>query len=141
MKDNKGQVALEYILIFAVSLLILIIFTLPLTELTIQNMLDVSDSLNVKSDLSKIAQSIEIVYGQGQGSKQSLNIQSSKALTIDITSNYISTRLKLNDGSFKNIKIEFNSNLGKTRIPITKGENLIIVEWPVGNENMRIYKD
>jgi uncharacterized protein (UPF0333 family) len=61
MIDSRGQVSLEYLLIFVVSLILLIAFTLPLAELTIGNTLDVSETLNVKSDLSKVSQAIEEV--------------------------------------------------------------------------------
>ena len=70
IKDEAGQVALEYMLIFAVSLILLIVFTLPLADLTISNTLDVSDTLDVKSDLSEIADAVKQVYGQGQGSRK-----------------------------------------------------------------------
>ena len=62
IKDNSGQVSLEYLLIFAISLIILVTFTLPLTELTIENTLDVSDTLDVKSDLSQLSQAICQVF-------------------------------------------------------------------------------
>lgn len=139
MMDNKGQVSLEYILIFTVSLILLIVFTMPLTHVAIENTMDVSDTLEVKSDLSKIANAIEKVYGQGQGSKQSVHIDSSKDMKINIENNYISSNLKLADSSNKVEKIYFESTLPKSSIYISKGENKIIVEWPVNSENMKIY--
>ena len=36
-------------------------------------------------------------------------------------------------------KIYFESTLPKSSIYISKGENKIIVEWPVNSENMKIY--
>ncbi len=139
MMDDKGQVALEYMMIFAISLILLIVFTLPLAELTVQNTLDVSDTLNVKSDLSKIAQAVKQVYGQGQGSRQSVNIVSSDDLKVNIANNYISSNVKLNDGSNKVEKLYFKSTLEKSSIYLSKGENSIIVDWPESSENMRIY--
>ena len=139
MMDDKGQVALEYMMIFAISLILLIVFTLPLAELTVQNTLDVSDTLNVKSDLSKIAQAVKQVYGQGQGSRQSVNIVSSGDLKVNIANNYISSNVKLNDGSNKVEKLYFKSTLEKSSIYLSKGKNSIIVDWPESSENMRIY--
>ena len=49
IKDNRGQVSLEYILIFTISLIFLIVFTFPLVETTIGDTVDVSDSLKMKS--------------------------------------------------------------------------------------------
>lgn len=140
MMDSNGQVSLEYMLIFAVSLILLVAFTLPLTDLTIQNTLDVSDSLDVKSDLSKLSAAIESVYGQGQGSKQSVNIISKDSHRIDVSDSHVSCRLRLNDGTNKLVDVDCNSNLKRTSIPIGKGTNTIIVEWSVGSENMKIYE-
>ena len=139
MIDSRGQVSLEYLLIFAVSMILLIAFTLPLTELTIGNTLDVSDTLDAKSDLSKMSQAIEKVYGQGQGSKQRIDVVASKDLKVDIASDHISCNLKLKDGQNKPEKINFRSTLEKSSIYLKKGENSIIVEWPENSENMQIY--
>ena len=127
-------------MIFTVSLIILIVFTLPLAELTIKDTLDVSDALNAKSDLTKLSQAIKQVYGEGQGSKQTINIYSPQSIKLDINYNYVSFNLKLKDNSNKYIKVDSKSNLQKTSIPLSKGENIITVEWPVDSENMEIYK-
>ena len=140
IKDNKGQISMEYLLLFAISLILLVVFTLPLTELTIENTLDVSDSLDMKSDLSKLSHAIQSVYGQGQGSRLSVNIISQASNRIDVTSSFVSCNLNLKNGQNKLIKINSKSNLGKTTIPISKGSNTIIVEWPEDSENMKIYK-
>jgi uncharacterized protein (UPF0333 family) len=139
MIDNRGQVSLEYLLIFVVSLILLIAFTLPLAELTIGNTLDVSDTLNVKSDLSKVSQAIEEVYGQGQGSKHTIDVVASKDLKVNVASDYISYDIKLKDGQNKAEKIYFRSTLEKSSIYLKKGENSITVEWPENSENMQIY--
>ncbi|WP_407415610.1 class III signal peptide-containing protein [Methanobrevibacter sp.] len=138
--DNNGQVSLEYLLIFAISIAILIVFTLPLTEQAIEDTLDVSTSLDVKNDLSKITQAIEKVYGEGQGSKQTVNIITSKKVKIYLTDNHMSCRLKLKSGSYKTIDDYYESNLGEYSITLNKGENVLIVEWPENSENMLIYQ-
>lgn len=140
MRDNRGQVSLEYLLIFAISMILLIAFTLPLTDFTIQTTLDVSDSLDMKSDLSKLSQAIQTVYGQGQGSRQIVNIISQNPSKIDVTDSHVSYNLKLKDGSRKLVKVTSKSNLAKTTIPISEGTNTIVVEWPVGSETMNIHK-
>ena len=136
MMDNRGQVSLEYLLIFAISMILLIAFTLPLTDFTIQTTLDVSDSLDMKSDLSKLSQAIQTVYGQGQGSRQIVNIFSQAPSKIDVTDSHVSCNLKLKDGSRKLVKVTSKSNLAKTTIPISEGTNTIVVEWPVGSETI-----
>ena len=139
MVDDRGQVSLEYMLIFAISLILLAVFTLPLTERTIENTLDVSDTLDVKSDLSKMSLAVKEVYGQGQGSKQTIHIVSSKDLQVNVADNYISCTLKLNDGQTKTEKMYFKSTLEKSSIYLKKGENSIVVEWPENCENMQIF--
>lgn len=140
MTDKKGQVSLEYLLIFAVSLMILMLFTLPITEQSIKDTMDISDALNAKEELSKIAVAIKKVYGEGQGSKQTLIIHSDNNIKITIAQDYLSCNLKLKDNSNKQIKEYFTSNLRKTSLPINKGETIVVVEWPENSENMVISK-
>lgn len=139
MKDNKGQVALEYMLIFAISMILLVVFTLPLAEVTVQNTLDVSHTMDAKSNLEKISQAIRQVYGQGQGSRQSVDVISEKDMKVNVASNYVSCGMVLNDGSLKFEKVSFSSTLKKSDIVLKKGENSVVVDWPIGSENMQIY--
>ena len=130
----------EYLMIFSISLIILIAFTLPLAETSIKNTMDVSDSLDVKYDLSKLANAVKTVYGQGQGSKQQVILHETKNIKVNIASNPISCSIKLKDKQKKVIKESYKSNLKKTSITLTKGENIITIEWPVDSKNMVIYR-
>ena len=140
MLDDRGQVSFEYIMIFTISLIILIIFTLPLTHVAIDDTLDVSDSMGVKSELSKLSVAIKEVYGQGQGSKKEVSLHESKKIKLTITKGYVSCDLKLKDKTKRTIKQNYNSNLEKSSITLKKGENIIVVEWPEGSEKMEIYR-
>jgi uncharacterized protein (UPF0333 family) len=137
--DDRGQVSLEYMLIAAVALVLLIAFTIPLTGFVVENTLDVSDTLDVKSDLSKIANGIMQVYGEGQGSKQTINVESASSIEVNIANSHISSSLKLRDGSSKVVKVNCRSTLAKSDIYLSKGKNTIIVEWPAESKNMKIY--
>ncbi|WP_405303553.1 class III signal peptide-containing protein, partial [Methanobrevibacter sp.] len=95
IEDSSGQVSFEYLLIFAISLIILIIFTMPLLNQSIENTFDVYDSINVKSELSKIASSINEVYGEGQGSRRTVNIHAVNSFKVSIDNNYVYSNLKL----------------------------------------------
>ena len=69
LKENNGQIAVEYLFIFAIALIILTIFTLPLASLAIDKTTDVSDAVNVKSQMYKIAGGIRYmgkVMAQGR---------------------------------------------------------------------------
>lgn len=139
IKENGGQISLEYMMIFTISLIILIVFTLPLAENSIKDTLDISDSLNVKSDLSKISNAIRQVYGEGQGSKQTIKIESKNRIKINIEDSYISTSFKLKSNSKKDIKDYVTSNIQKTSISLDDRENIIVVDWPMNSKNMLIY--
>ena len=138
--DNKGQVSLEYLLIFAISLILLIAFTLPVANFGLEKTLDISDALDTKAELSKLSNAISQVYGEGQGAKQTIFLTVNEPINVKISNSYISASIKLNDNSFKHFKLNHNSNLDSGTIFLDKGENKIIVEWPIGKENMIIYK-
>ena len=140
IKDNKGQTSLEYMLIFAIALFLLIAFTLPIAKFGTEKTLDVSNALDTKSELSKLSNAISQVYGEGQGSKQTVFLTVNEPLNVKILNSYISASIKLSDNSFKNLKLYHNSNLDSGSIFLDKGKNKIIIEWPIGRENMIIYK-
>ncbi|MBE6490681.1 MAG: class III signal peptide-containing protein [Methanobrevibacter sp.] len=140
MMDDKGQVSLEYLLIFAVSFIVLIAFTLPLLEGSMSTTFDVSDSLELKSDLSKLSQAIKQVYGQGQGSRIAVDLDINSPVKINIADNYVSSKIMLKNKQYKEIKIPVKSKLKSTSFKLSKGKNTFVIEWPVESENMIIYK-
>ena len=137
--DSRGQVSFEYLLIFAVSLIILIVFTMPLINQSIETTFDVYDSINAKSDLSKIASAVNSVYGEGQGSKKTVNIHTSNSFKVNVESSYLYANVKLKDNKYKSIKVPCRSNLKSSSIYLYKGDNRIVVEWPINSEKMLIY--
>ena len=46
----------------------------------------------------------------------------------------------MSDGKNREIKVFHNSNFNSGSLFLEKGENKIIVEWPVDSEKMTIYK-
>lgn len=139
MDESNGQVSFEYLMIFAISLIILIVFTLPLVEYTISNTMDVSDSIKVKSDMEMISSAIKQVYGQGQGARQSVNVMADRPFKINFKNSYAYTNLKLNDNTDKSIKVSYKSTLKSGSLSLKKGVNTCVVEWPVGSDMMEIY--
>lgn len=140
IKDNGGQISLEYLLIFSVSLIVLIAFTLPLLEESMDNTFDVSDSIKTKSDLSKMAQAIKQVYGEGQGSRKTVTLDVDKPVRIDITDNHVSSKIKLKNNQYNEIWIDVKSKLETNSFKLSKGENAFIIEWPENSANMIIYE-
>ena len=137
--EDRGQVSLEYILIFAISLILLIVFTIPLTQQSVEDVLDVSDAIDCKSGLAEIARCISQVYGEGQGSRHTADITCQKAVKVNVDENHVSARLKLADGTYKLVEADCKSNLARTSLNLHRGENMVVVEWPVGSEKMEIY--
>ena len=127
--ENHGQVSLEYLLIFTISLIILIAFTMPLVNKSMETTLDVSDSLKIKSDLSKIASAIKTVYGEGQGSKQTVNVYVPQSVKVNFESKYLSCNLKLKDKSNKYIKVPYKSNL--------ESSSLTIIPFSIGRDKFK----
>ena len=138
--DDKGQVSIEYLLIFAVSFIIMIAFTLPLLEESMSTTFDVSDSLKLKSDLSKLSQAIKEVYGQGQGSRCVVDLDINSPVKVNIADSYVSSKIMLKDKQYKEIKIPVKSKLKSTSFKLSKGKNTFVIEWPVDSENMVIYE-
>lgn len=140
IKDKKGQLSLEFILIFAISLIILTIFTIPLSEIAIGNTLEIADIANTKSDITKIANWISEVYSQGQGSKKTINIDSNRSYILKISPKSISTTLTLENGDTKTIKSSHNYNNINTNINIEKGKNKIIINWKENLDYLTVQK-
>ena len=140
IKEDKGQVSLEYLLIFAVSIILLIAFTLPLAEIGLEKTLDVSNTMNAKGELSKLSNAVSQVYGEGQGSKQTIYMDLDKSINVKITNSYLFASYVMKDSKTKEFKLYHNSNLNSGSLFLDKGENKIIVEWPINSEHMIIYK-
>ncbi len=140
MTDSKGQVSLEYLLIFAVTLIILIVFTLPLLEESMSTTFDISDSIKAKSDLSKLSQAINQVYGQGQGSRRTIVLDIDNPVKVIIADSHVSSKIKLKSNQFKEIKIPVKSKLKNNSFKLSRGKNTLVIEWPVGSEYMEIYQ-
>lgn len=139
MMDSNGQVSLEYLLIFAVTFIILIVFTLPFLHESMDNTFDISDSIKAKSELSKLSQAIKKVYGQGQGSRISVDLDIDVPIKINIANNHISSKIKLKNNQYKEIKMPVKSKLKASSFKLSKGKNTVVIEWPLNSEYMTIY--
>ena len=145
-KDIKGQLSLELLLISFLVILILVSITLPIANLGIDLSIDSSNLLEIKSEVSKIANEIDSVYSNGLGSKRTivieapedLNVRFSKDLNSEIglaTAQYI-----LNNGSMKEIKVNYKYPNLNYDLHLIKGHNTVIIEWPVNSSEIIVYK-
>lgn len=140
MVDEQGQLSLELILIFAISIIVLTIFSLPLSELAIGNTLEVSEVINTKSNLYEIANGINEVYSQGQGAKKIITINSDNSYLIKISPNSLTTTLTLENGDKKNLKVNHEYNNLNLIINIEKGKNRIIINWDENSDYLTVKK-
>lgn len=140
MVDEQGQLSLELILIFAISIIVLTIFTLPLSELAIGNTLEVFEVINTKSNLYEIANGINEVYSQGQGAKKTITINSDNSYLIKISPNSLTTTLTLENGDKKNLKVNHEYNNLNLIINIEKGKNRIIINWDENSDYLTVKK-
>lgn len=139
-KENNGQISIEYLFIFTISLIILTVFTIPLADLAIEKTTEISNTLNVKSQLYKIADGINQVYGEGKGAKQSINLELDEKVNINIYRNHISASVKFNDKSSKLIKVSHECGDISGSLQLNKGKHTIIIQWPEDMENVVISK-
>ena len=108
--DNMGQVALEYLLIFFVSVIILSAISLPLISESMDNSRDISKSVEAKDTLLSISNSINYVYYAGYGSKRTVGVHIPLNMQLSYryknNNHFIYTSIKLSDNSTKLIEIQ-----------------------------------
>ncbi|WP_409199361.1 hypothetical protein [Methanobrevibacter sp. DSM 116169] len=140
MNDNKGQLAIEFLMLFSLILLFLITFTLPLTDLTIQNNMDLDKSLSTKHELFKIADSINQVYSQGSGSKKTIILNLKENIIVNINDDKLKADILLSNNKSKKFEIDVNFNGISSDIILNKGKNTIFISWNENSNKMEISK-
>ena len=65
--DNKGQLSLEYVLSSMIVILIISLISVPILLTAMDYSNDIIDSINAKSELSKITDAIDFCYASGKG--------------------------------------------------------------------------
>lgn len=131
--DNKGQLSLEYILIAMVSILLVTLISIPILGLSIDYSFDVVDSLNAKSELSKITGAVDFCYNSGKGSKKIVLIDLKNDLEISLLNNgskgVAVADLDLSNNDSKRICLPFDCPFLNENIRLSKGFNKVLVEW------------
>lgn len=140
IKDKNGQMSVEIIFLFAISIVILIAFTIPISQVTIENNLDVSNSLNTKHELLKIVNSIDNVYSQGIGAKQIIIIETNEKISVMIKSKTLSSELLLHDNKTKIFSYNHKADNIYCNLMLEKGVNKVLITWPESSKNILIDK-
>lgn len=118
--DRRGQVAMEYMLIFFIVLIILSTISVPLVTDEINNVNDVASSVKAKNMLVNIAGTVNMVYSSDYGSMRTISVDcpiKSRVYYKSISNkHYIYTYVLLSDNSTKEMrvqvpcKVSFNNN-------------------------------
>ena len=93
---------------------------------------DIIDSINSKSELSKISDAIDFCYASGKGSKRIVFVDFNRDVDIrfynDGKKGVASINLNLSDNS-KEITSSYDYNALNENIHLSKGFNKIAVKW------------
>lgn len=141
IKDNKGQLSLEYILSSMIVILIISLISVPILITAMDNYNDIIDSINCKSELSKITDAIDFCYASGKGSKRIVYVDFNHDVDINFNNDgengLASVYLNLSDTS-KEIECSFDYPDLNENVHLSKGLNKIIVKWDEDSERIEI---
>ena len=130
--DNKGQLSLEYVLSSMIVILIISLISVPILLTAMDYSNDIIDSINAKSELSKITDAIDFCYASGKGSKRIVYVDLNRNVDIRLynegNKGFASIDLNLSDNS-KEITSSFDYNGLNENIHLSKGFNKITVIW------------
>ena len=79
---NKGQLSLEYVLSSMIVILIISLISVPILLTAMDYSNDILDSINSKSELSKITDAIDFCYASGKGSKRTVLVDFNRNVDI-----------------------------------------------------------
>lgn len=129
---NKGQLSLEYVLSSMIVILIISLISIPILLTAIDFSNDIMDSINSKSELSKITDAIDFCYASGKGSKRTVLVDFNRNVDIrlynDGKNGLALINLNLSDNS-QEITRYFDYNGLNENIHLSKGFNRIAVKW------------
>lgn len=129
---NKGQLSLEYVLSSMIVILIISLISIPILLTAIDFSNDIMDSINSKSELSKITDAIDFCYASGKGSKRVVMLDFNRNVDIRLYNdgkNGLAT-INLNlSGNSEEITSNFDYNGLNENIHLSKGFNRIAVKW------------
>ena len=129
---NKGQLSLEYVLSSMIVILIISLISIPILLTAIDFSNDIMDSINSKSELSKITNAIDFCYASGKGSKRTVLVDFNRNVDIRIYNDGKNGLASINlnlSGNSEEITSNFDYNGLNENIHLSKGFNRIAVKW------------
>ena len=129
---NKGQLSLEYVLSSMIVILIISLISVPILLTAIDYSNDILDSINSKTELSKITDAIDFCYASGKGSRRIVLVDFNRNVDVRLYNdgkNGLAT-INLNlSGNSEEITSNFDYNGLNENIHLSKGYNRIAVKW------------
>ena len=129
---NKGLLSLEYVLSSMIVILIISLISIPILLTAIDFSNDIMDSINSKSELSKITDAIDFCYASGKGSKRVVLVDFNRNVDIRIYNDGKNGLASINlnlSGNSEEITSNFDYNGLNENIHLSKGFNRIAVKW------------
>ncbi len=130
--DNKGQLSLEYVLSSMIAILIISLISIPILLTAMDYSNDIIDTINSKSELSKITDAIDFCYASGKGSKRIVLVDFNRNVDIrfynDGKKGFASISSNLSDNA-KELTNSFDYSGLNENIHLQKGFNRIAVKW------------
>ena len=129
---NKGLLSLEYVLSSMIVILIISLISIPILLTAIDFSNDIMDSINSKSELSKITDAIDFCYASGKGSKRVVLVDFNRNMDIRIYNDGKNGLASINlnlSGNSEEITSNFDYNGLNENIHLSKGFNRIAVKW------------
>ena len=129
---KKGQLSLEYVLSSMIVILIISLISIPILLTAIDFSNDIMDSINSKSELSKITDAIDFCYASGKGSKRVVLVDFNRNVDIRIYNDGKNGLASINlnlSGNSEEITSNFDYNGLNENIHLSKGFNRIAVKW------------
>ena len=129
---NKGQLSLEYVLSSMIVILIISLISIPILLTAIDFSNDIKDSIDSKSELSKITDAIDFCYASGKGSKRTVLVDFNRNVDIRIYNDGKNGLASINlnlSGNSEEITSNFDYNGLNENIHLSKGFNRIAVKW------------
>ncbi|MBE6512988.1 MAG: hypothetical protein E7Z75_07620 [Methanobrevibacter olleyae] len=138
---NKGQLSLEYVLSSMIVILIISLISIPILLTAMDYSTDIMDSINSKSELSKITDAIDFCYVSGKGSKRIVLLDFNRNVDIrlynDGKKGSASINLNLSDDSHE-ITRHFDYAGLNENIHLSKGFNRIAVKWDEDSNRIEV---
>ncbi|WP_304125504.1 hypothetical protein [Methanosphaera cuniculi] len=108
--NNKGQITLEYMLIFFISIILITTVVLPFLCEEIDTVDDIKTTMQTKAMLNELSNNVNMIYSSEYGTCKNIAIKTPSRLNLSYTQNgsrnYISTYITLNNNSRRWVGVE-----------------------------------